>query len=62
MEIILKGLNEKTLYFQIKDKDTNLAGFRRKYILENFEERFKKKFPYFNLFEISPRAVIEEGF
>lgn len=62
VEIILKGINEKTLYFQIKDKDSNLAGFRRKYILENFQETFKKKFPDLNIFEISPRAVIEEGF
>lgn len=62
VEIILKGLNEKNLYFQIKDKDSNLAGFRRKYILENFEETFKKKFPDFNPIEISPRAVIEGEF
>lgn len=62
VQIILKGLNEKTLYFQIKDKDSNLSGFRRKYILENFEETFKKKFPNLSIFEISPRAVIEESF
>lgn len=62
VEIILKGLNEKTLYFQIKDKNSNIAGFRRKYILENFGETFNKKFPDLNIFEISPRAVIEEGF
>lgn len=62
IQIILKGFNEKTLYFQIKDKDTNLSGFRRKFILENMEATFNKKFPDFNLFEISPRAVIEGEF
>lgn len=62
VQIILKGFNEKTLYFQIKDKDTNLSGFRRKFILENMEATFNKKFPDFKLFEISPRAVIEGEF
>lgn len=62
IQIILKGLNEKTLYFQIKDKSDNASGFRRHYVLENFEQIFKKKFPNLNLCEISPRAVIEGEF
>ena len=53
---------ENTLFYHIKDLNPTLSGFRRKFLTESIENIVKTKIPKVNLFETSPRAVIEGEF
>ncbi|MFN8576392.1 MAG: hypothetical protein U0354_06005 [Candidatus Sericytochromatia bacterium] len=62
VELNFIGYAEKTIYYKIKDSNENLSGFRRKFLIETIEKFCSEKVPEINLFEISPRAVIEGEF
>lgn len=62
IEVLPLGFSEKTLFYTIKDLKSDLNAFRRRFVRESFEKSFEKKFPFIELFEMSPRAVIEGEF
>ncbi len=62
IDLVLKGFSERTLFYQIKDKNESLKYFRHKFIIESIKKNITQKIPGIELVEISPRAVIEGEF
>lgn len=62
VKLIVEGFSEKTLFYQIKDKNVSLGSLRYKFIDESVRKFFNKNFSYLELVETSPRAVIQGDF
>jgi hypothetical protein len=62
IKVIPIGFNERTFFYTLKDLNTEISPFRRKYLRESLEKSLEKKFPFIELVEMSPRAVIEGEF